>query len=195
MVALIDTCSLRRLVEYYLPFDKDHTLVDFLTHQYQKKELVVIDAVYEECKYQKKGEILKDLPFLASKTSISTLDIPIDKEINDIIDHRFRVQPAYRKLSEDESSRNQKYAVLKEKFMDTADFRLILFANQKNSIPDLFNENIKVVTDETRNANDGKIFKKLPVCCELVNITSENIVGYLKENGVDINWIISENKQ
>lgn len=46
--------------------------------------------------------------------------------------------------------------------------------------------------DETRNANDGKIFKKLPVCCELVDITSENIVDYLKENGVDIKWIVSK---
>lgn len=54
MVALIDTCSLRRLVEYYLPFDKDDTLVDFLAHQYKEKKLVVIDAVYEECKYQKR---------------------------------------------------------------------------------------------------------------------------------------------
>ena len=191
MVALIDTCSLRRLVEYYLPFDKDDTLVDFLAHQYKEKKLVVIDAVYEECKYQKKGEIPKHLPFLSSETSISTLDIPIDKKINDIIDNQFRVQLAYRKLSEDESSRNQKYAVLKENFMNTADFRLMLFAKQ-NLIPNLFNENIKVVTDETRNANDGKIFKKLPVCCELVDITSENIVDYLKENGVDIKWIVSK---
>ena len=75
--------------------------------------------------------------------------------------------------------------------MNTADFRLMLFAKQ-NLIPNLFNENIKVVTDETRNANDGKIFKKLPVCCELVDITSENIVDYLKENGVDIKWIVSK---
>jgi hypothetical protein len=178
-------------VEYYLPFDKDNTLVDFLAHQYKEKEFVVIDAVYEECKYQKKGEIPKYLPFLSSETSISTLDIPIDKKINDIIDNQFRVQLAYRKLSEDESLRNQKYAVLKENFMNTADFRLMLFAKQ-NSIPNLFNENIKVVTDETRNANDGKIFKKLSVCCELVDITSENIVDYLKENGVDINWIVSK---
>lgn len=139
----------------------------------------------------KKGEIPKHLPFLSSETSISTLDIPIDKKINDIIDNQFCVQPAYRKLSEDESSRNQKYAVLKENFMNTADFRLMLFAKQ-NLIPNLFNENIKVVTDEMRNANDGKIFKKLPVCCELVDITSENIVDYLKENGVDIKWIVSK---
>ncbi|MCO6026557.1 DUF4411 family protein [Prevotella cerevisiae] len=192
MVALIDTCSLRRLVEYYLPFDKDKTLVNFLAHQYQKKELLVIDAVYEECKYQKKGEIPMHLPFLSSETSISTLKIPIDKKANDIIDNQFCVQSAYRKLSADESSRNQKYAVLKEKFMNTADFRLMLFAKQKNSLPHLFNQNIKVVTDETRNINDGKIFKKLPVCCELVDITSENIVAYLQENGVDINWIVSK---
>ena len=75
--------------------------------------------------------------------------------------------------------------------MNTADFRLMLFARQ-NLISNLFNEKIKVVTDETRNANDGKIFKKLPVCCELVDITSENIVDYLKENGVDIKWIVSK---
>lgn len=194
MVALIDTCSLRRLAEYYLPFDKEDILVDFLTHQYQKKELVVIDAVYEECKYQKKGEILKDLPFLASKTSISTLDMPINKKVNNIIDNQFCIQPAYRKLSEDEIIRNQKYAVQKEQFMNTADFRLMLFAKRQISFNGFFN-GIEVVTDETRYADDGKIFKKLPACCDLVGITSKNIVDYLKENGVDINWIISENKQ
>jgi hypothetical protein len=194
MVALIDTCSLRRLVEYYLPFDKDDILVTFLAHQYQKKELVVIDAVYEECKYQKKGEILKDLPFLSSKTSISTLDMSINKRENNIIDHQFCIQPACRKLSEDKITRNQKYAVLKEQFMNTADFRLMLFVKRKISFNGFFND-IEVVTDETRDANDGKIFKKLPVCCDIVDITSKNIVEYLKENGVDINWIISEKEQ
>lgn len=194
MVALIDTCSLRRLVEYYLPFDKDDTLVDFLTHQYQKKELVVIDAVYNECKGQKSGAIVSSLPFLSSKTSISTLDMPINKRVNNIIDHQFCIQPACRKLSEDEITRNQKYAVLKEQFMNTADFRLMLFAKRHISFNGFFND-IEVVTDETRHANDGKIFKKLPACCDIVGIISKNIVEYLKENGVDINWIISEKEQ
>ncbi len=191
MVALIDTCSLRRLVEYYLPFDKDNILVDFFVRRYHAKELLVIDAVYNECRGQMKGTIISSLPFLSDNTSISTFNMAVSRRANNIIDHQFCIQPAYRKLSEDEIIRNQKYAVLKEQFMNTADFRLMLFAKQQIT---LFND-IEVVTDETRHANDSKIFKKLPACCDLVGIISKNIVEYLKENGVDINWIISEKEQ
>jgi hypothetical protein len=194
MVALIDTCSLRRLVEYYLPFDKDHILVDFFARRYHTKELLVIDAVYNECRGQMKGTIVSSLPFLSDKTSISTSNMPVSRRANNIIDHQFCIQPVYRKLSEDEIIRNQKYAVLKEQFMNTADFRLMLFAKRQISFNGFLND-IEVVTDETRYANDGKIFKKLPACCDIVDITSKNIVEYLQESGVDINWIISENKQ
>ena len=64
MKAVIDTSSLISLVRYYLPFDKDGKLRDFLEKQILCENILVIDKVIEECKYQGKGQVIVAFPFL-----------------------------------------------------------------------------------------------------------------------------------
>ena len=49
MKAIIDTSSLLSLVRYYLPFDQDTKLFDFIKSEFENGNLILIDAVYQEC--------------------------------------------------------------------------------------------------------------------------------------------------
>ena len=40
-----------------------------------------------------------------------------------------------------------------------------------------------IFTEETRNTNDGKLFKKLPLICDHLEIKVLTLPDYLKENG------------
>ena len=64
MVVVVDTCSLHRLVVYYLPFDKDGLLLSLLEKQFTSGQMMMTDLVYSECQYMDKGVILERLPFL-----------------------------------------------------------------------------------------------------------------------------------
>ena len=50
MKIVIDTSSLLSLVRYYLPFDNNDVLKEFILKKIQLKELIIIDYVYSECK-------------------------------------------------------------------------------------------------------------------------------------------------
>lgn len=67
MIVLIDTSSLISLVRYYLPFDKNQTLYNFIKNKIESKKILILDKVYEECEYTAKGIVLKELEFLKSK--------------------------------------------------------------------------------------------------------------------------------
>jgi hypothetical protein len=64
MRAAIDTSSLLMLVRYYLPFEKNDKLRKLIEKKLNSGELIIIDKVHEEAKYQSKGIILKELDFL-----------------------------------------------------------------------------------------------------------------------------------
>lgn len=67
MNAIIDSSSLLAFVRYYLPFDKDSVLKNLLKEKFESGELVVIDKVYDEIKFQSKGIVIKELEFLSDK--------------------------------------------------------------------------------------------------------------------------------
>jgi len=67
MKILIDTSSLLSLVRYYLPFDRNNILFDFIKSRIESGEIIVIDKVALESKYQSKGLILKKLAYLENK--------------------------------------------------------------------------------------------------------------------------------
>lgn len=67
MKVIIDTCSLLSLVRYYLPFDKQNNLLNFIRSKIEASELIIIDAVYKECKIIAKGIILDTLFYLKDK--------------------------------------------------------------------------------------------------------------------------------
>ena len=44
-------------------------------------------------------------------------------------------------------------------------------------------EEMQVMTEETRQQNDGKLFKKLPLLCEQIGIGTLTVSEYLHRNG------------
>jgi O-methyltransferase involved in polyketide biosynthesis len=51
MKVIIDTSSLLSLVRYYLPFDNNNKLFDFIKQEIKNGRIVVIDEVLKECKF------------------------------------------------------------------------------------------------------------------------------------------------
>ncbi len=199
MKALIDTCSLIRLCEYYLPFDRDQRLIDFLNAQYQAKNIIVIDAVYEESIFTQKGKILKMLSFIKKSDCMDTSLLQVTRKMSNLIDNQFCNQLNIKKLANNcHTNFAAAYDQQKQLYMSQGDFRLILAAVYiKGQINNgLFKdvEKVFVVTDESTAENDGKLFRKLPNCCKEANVDSLTLAGYFKACNVDIDWIIPRYK-
>ena len=76
MKVIIDTNSLLSLVRYYLPFDKENLLFNFIKEKIEIGEIIIIDKVYEQCTYNAKGLILKQLAFLTDKSFLKKSKTP-----------------------------------------------------------------------------------------------------------------------
>jgi hypothetical protein len=70
MNVIIDTSSLLALVRYYLPFDTNNSLKEFIKEKFESGELLIIDRVFEEASYISKGIILSELDFLNDKKKL-----------------------------------------------------------------------------------------------------------------------------
>lgn len=76
MIIAIDTSSLLSLVRYYLPFDRNEVLFNFIKQKIESKEIIVLDKVYDECKYTSKGIVIEKLEYLKDKKNqLKTIDI------------------------------------------------------------------------------------------------------------------------
>ena len=173
---VIDTCSLVNLVRYYLPFDKNSILFNFIKTKVESKEIIVIDKVYEECSYVAKRIVVNELPFLKSNT-INTSEYLPDKQFFHYTDNDFVNAVAKNKLSP------ELFEVEKSKFLEGADAKLLLFCkNNKNLITEPC-----IITEETEGSNDNKPFKKIPTLCKTLlidTITLPTLLSQLK--GIDI---------
>ena len=170
MKVIIDTSSLLSLVRYYLPFDVNYKLYDFIKQEIAIGNIVVIDAVLEECKYTSKQLVTKSLKYLVDKdfkksfkVPITTKDLlpPSTKKFYNMVDNNFRTQISHRLL---ESEFEQQ----KKEFLDSADARMIILAlneRQLNHEAELF-----IVTEESEVANDQKAFKKIPAICKILDL-------------------------
>ncbi|TAF96528.1 MAG: DUF4411 family protein [Cytophagia bacterium] len=78
------------------------------------------------------------------------------------------------------------YDLLKNDFMNSADMKMILAClNLKKNNPLL--EEIYLVTEETEASNDNKVFKKIPVICSQLDISTINIQQFIdKLEGVNV---------
>ena len=199
MKVIIDTCSLLSLVRYYLPFDKQNNLLNFIRSKIEASELIIIDAVYKECQIIAKGIILDTLFYLKDKNFKKDNEVPVNTE-NIIapspakflrqVDNQFVIGIMKNRLSEAE------YENRKEEFMRSADMRMILYylnlKQQAESQPrqsSLFEEDttrtdIIIVTEETQANNDGKLFHKIPKRCEILNIPIMTLPELLTEYDV-----------
>jgi len=169
MIVLIDTSSLLSLVRYYLPFDKDHTLYNFIKDKIESKKILVLDKVYEECVYTAKGIVLEKLEYLKSKKNIiKTAEIlPTQKFFNQL-ENQFINGSVKNKLSEVEFENR------KNDFLNSADAKLLLFGISDSS------KQFVIVSEESETSNDNKSFKKLPAICKILELEIITLPELLK---------------
>lgn len=171
MRVVIDTNSLLSLVRYYLPFDKRGKLFDFFKNKIEDGSIIIIDKVLQECKYNAKGIVITKLDYLddkiflkRSKTPYKTdsLLAPSPAKFLRQLENQFvnTVVVRQKKLTESEFE-NQKNL-----FLDNADIKqIILCLNLVKA-----GEDVVLVTEESENNNDNKLFKKIPAICKELNI-------------------------
>jgi hypothetical protein len=171
MRVLIDTSSLLSLVRNYLPLDKSGFLFEEIRNKISTGEFILLDAVYEESKYQSKGIILKKLDYLSDKGFLKEYKIIVKTDellplapgkFMNMLGNQFAIQGQLKRLNEAE------FEVKKKEFMESADAKLILYC--QHLIKGNPEEEIYLLTEETAAANDLKLFKKIPAICEILDI-------------------------
>ncbi len=176
MKIVIDTNSLLSLVRYYLPFDNDNHLIDFFKNKIANGDIVIIDKVYEQCQYQAKGLVLDKLNFLnekeflkKSKQPFKTVDllIPNPKQFFHLLNNNFvnSIVKKQKQITEAE------FEVEKERFLEDADMKLVITC--LNFIQK--GEDVLLITEETSSTNDNKLFKKIPLMCSELKITTKTL--------------------
>ena len=107
------------------------------------------------------------------KNITAVADVPINKRLFNMIDNNFINGSVAGLLPEAE------YQFERDKFMKTADFAIILYAD---SIKE--KEDVVIVTEETSFSNDGKPFKKIPGICDTIGVKTLNLPSFLSENSI-----------
>ena len=187
MIVVIDTSSLLSLVRYYLPFDQNNKLLNFIKKEIQNHNIIVIDEVLNECKLVSGKLVVKKLDFLIDKDFLKAHKIPVKtenlippspKKFYNLVDNNFTTTNA-KKLN------SAQFEQRKKEFLDSADARMIIYLLtqiSKNSF-----EKIILVTEETEGSNDLKAFKKLPAICKILDIEVKTLPELL-EIYTDINF-------
>jgi len=188
MKVIIDTSSLLSLVRYYLPFDKKAKLFDFIKSEFEKGNLILIDAVYQECEYTSRGLVLRFLDYLKEKEfkkefklPFKTKDLlpPSTRKFYNLLNDNFRT-PLSRRLNDAE------FEERKKEFLRTADARMIILALVKKNEK----EEVAIVTEESENGNDNKAFKKIPSICKILDIKVMTLPDLLNTyQGIEIEFI------
>jgi len=183
MRVVIDTSSLLSLVRYYLPFDKNQILYNLFESKVKSEEIIILDKVYEECKYTSKGLVLKSINYLNDKKiRVKTEELlPTTKFFNQL-ENQFINGAIRNKLTEVEFE-NRKNA-----YLESADSKLLLFCLKNKN---LFESILYVVTEETEFSNDNKSFKKLPAICKMLDINVLTLPDLINTYD-EINLIISD---
>lgn len=189
MKVVIDTSSLLSLVRYYLPFDKQKVLFEIIKTKIANGEILVIDKIIDECEYTSKGIVLTTFSFLIDKQFNKTHKLPLNTEFilppapakfYRMVDNNFVVDSQKARLKNE-----AQYDSLKNDFMNSADMKMILTSlNLKIKNP---TEDIYIVTEETEQSNDNKLFKKIPAICTQLDIQTLNIQQLIdKFEGIEI---------
>lgn len=185
MKVVIDTCSLRQLVRYYLPFDNDGVLLNFFKEKIESGDVILLDKVIDECKYMSKGVIIEKMPFLCdAKYLMNTIDIipKSPRKFFNMLNNNFAVNELCNALEP------TVYETVKTTYTRTADFSLIVYChNHKfDNADDIFYEPLVILTEETSNSNDKKYFKKIPDICKFLKIKTLSLPEYFKNDNIDI---------
>lgn len=190
MKIVIDTNSLLSLVRYYLPFDKNGVLFQFIKKKIEIGEILIIDKVLEECAYISNGIVISILDYLNDKNFQKITKVPFKTDLLLApapakflrqVENQF-VNTNVRKLKKltDTEFENQKH-----KFLDSADIKQILLCLK---LTKEYSE-VFLVTEETERSNDNKLFKKIPAICKELNIETITLPKLLKKyDGIDIDF-------
>ena len=159
MIVVIDTSSLLSLVRYYLPFDNNNVLFDFIKLKIENEEIIVLDKVFQESLHTAKGIVIEKLDYLKlKKNQVNTTNLlPFPKFYNQL-EHKFINGSAKNRLSTVEFENR------KDAFLESADAKLLLYALKNKS------DNVMIVSEETESNNDNKAFKKIPAICKFLNL-------------------------
>ena len=180
MAIVIDTCSLVMIAKNYLPLDKDGQLHSFLEGAFASKELMLLDVILEESRRISKGIAVEKMPFLRDKKLVSkTEDLlpPAPEKFSNMVDNNFCVRLMKQQLTEEQ------YIGQKEEYLKTGDAKIIIYVLKVLHSDAIHLEEIQVMTEETRQQNDGKLFKKLPLLCEQIGVETITVSEYLHRNG------------
>lgn len=179
MLAIIDTCSLVAIARYYLSIKDEEKLLCFLETKFRKGELVLLETIYTESTRVQKGIATSRMEFLNdSKLQIKDGGLlpPAPQKFSREIDNNFCI-PLQRKRLNDESYRSQK-----EEYLKSGDAKMVLYAlNNADKQP-------VIITEETPQSNDNKLFRKIPVICDFLKIPYMSIAEWLSSNGVCLDW-------
>lgn len=188
-MVIVDTCSLVYLSRFYLPFDEDDKLKNFFEQKFRCGELQMLDVILNECKQQSKGLVVRSMPFWESEKAliVKTNDLmaPAPRKFSNQLDNNLCVPIARKQLSD------EAYSLQKQLFLESGDGKIILLALNKIHDAGLLDE-VVVLTDESKISNDGKLFKKLPAICEFLQIKTITLIDYLKENNIEVDWVVPE---
>ncbi|HSH50923.1 MAG TPA: DUF4411 family protein [Bacteroidales bacterium] len=171
MKVVIDTSSLLSLVRYYLPFDRNNILYNFIKSKIESKNILVLDKVYEECYYTAKGVVVNTLTYLSEKNNqVKTTDLLPNQKFFNQLENQFINGSVKNKLSEVE------FEDRKNAFLDSADAKLLLYSLKNKA------KEVVIVSEETESINDNKSFKKLPALCKILEIKIITLPEYLEKS-------------
>lgn len=192
MIAVIDTSSLLSLVRYYLPFDRKGILQKNLQSKVASGEILIIDKVIEECGFISRGIVLKSLVFLTDSKFNKEYNLPLNTEyilppspakFYKMVDNNFVIRSQKTRLKTE-----AEYDSRKSEFLNSADIKIILTSlNQIKLNPTI---ELFVVTEETEQNNDNKLFKKIPAICKDLDLKTINVQQLIEKfEGIEIEII------
>lgn len=179
MLGIIDTSSLVAIARYYLSIKDEIVLLQFLENKFHIGELVLLETIYSEASKTQKGLATSRMNFLNdSNIRIKDSDLvpAAPKKFSNMMDSNFCVPLKKKRLTE------EAYLVQKEAYLQSGDGKIIVYAlNNINKAP-------IVITEETLQSNDGKLFRKIPFICDFLKIPHMSVAEWLSFNGVTLNW-------
>lgn len=181
MVVVVDTCSLHRLVEYYLPLDKEGKLVPLFERLFLGREIIMTESVFLECSRMAKGIITTNFPFLKTKAAKDLLvkpeSFPPDAKLLKIVSENFTIKAKYQSLTPEQQLAQS------DAYQRSGDFSILqcAYMEKKGMAGNLFGGDLRVLTDESSAENDNKCFRKIPACCKFLETETINIRKYLED--------------
>lgn len=175
---VIDTSSLLALVRYYLPFDHEGILRRYLIDELSSGNIMLTKAILGECKIVSGGGIIKNLPELSDPDFLRAAKLPVDvdagisvppKKLTHWLNNGFVHQALKNKMNAED------FEIEKEKFTQSADLSLIILADALRSD----GQDVSIISEETRNENDRKLYKKVPTLCAITGLSCMNLAEFL----------------